>query len=312
LLKQHLLGVCIGLAAFIIALKTPTRFWFKTAPIWFILSILLMILVLVPGIGLELNGARRWLSLAGFRLQPVEFLKLALILYFPLWLTKHQHLGPFLALTGIPVLLLLLQPDLGSALIVITIATTLFFIAGGNVKHISLLAAIGIPLLLAAIVLSPYRMQRLTTYLKPESDPLGASFHIRQLTLALGRGGWIGQGLGNSSQKFSYIPEASTDSIFAIIAEEVGFLGSLIILGLFGAFFYLLYHTAAIQREPVEQLLVLGVLAWIGSQTILNLAAVVGLVPLTGTPLPFFSYGRSAQVMLLFATGLVIQKSYRS
>jgi cell division protein FtsW len=310
LLQQHIIGLAIGLVAFVVAIKTPTEFWQKTSPLWFGLSLILLLIVLIPGIGLELNGARRWISLFGIRLQPVEFLKLAIVLYFPLWLAKHQRLGPFITITAIPVFFLLLQPDLGSALIVIGLAFALYFVSGGDLKKIGIIAAVGLPLLALIIFTSPYRMQRVLTFLNPESDPLGASFHVRQNTLALGRGGLLGQGFGNSSQKFSYVPEASTDSVFAIIAEEVGLLGSLVILGLFGAYFYLIYTIARKQTLIEHQLLLFGILAWIGLQTLLNLGAVVALVPLTGAPLPFFSYGRSSQVMILFATGIVIRRGF--
>jgi cell division protein FtsW len=310
LLQQHAVGLALGLIAFFFAILTPTEFWQKTSPIWYVLSIFLLLIVLIPGIGLELNGARSWISIFGLRLQPVEFLKLTMVLYFSVWLAKHQRLGPFITITAIPIFFLLLQPDVGSAIIVIALALALYFVSGGEVKKIGIAAALAIPLLALLIFTSPYRMERVMTFLNPESDPLGASFHARQNMLAIGRGGLIGQGFGNSSQKFSYVPEASTDSVFAIIAEEVGLLGSLVILGLFGAYFYLIYVIARKQTHLEHQLLLFGILAWIGIQTLLNLGAVVALVPLTGTPLPFFSYGRSSQVMILFATGLVIRRGF--
>ncbi len=310
LLKQHFIGLALGLIALVVAIKTPTAFWLKTAGIWFIVSIVLLLAVFIPGIGMELNGARRWISLGGFRLQPVEFLKLSIVLYFSQWLSKHQRFGPFLALTSLATLLIILQPDLGSTLIVIGLAFSLFFVSGGSLKHIGTLALVGLPLLIGVIVFSPYRLQRVTTFLNPNSDPLGASFHARQNILALGRGGLFGKGFGNSNQKFNYVPEASTDSIFAIIAEEVGLVGSFVIFMLFCLFFYLLYSIAAAETDPAIRLMLFGIMAWIGFQTILNLGAVVALVPLTGTPLPFFSYGRSSQVMILFATGLVIRRGF--
>ena len=161
---------------------------------------------------------------------------------------------------------------------------------------------------LLAIFTSPYRMKRLTTYLNPESDPLGASFHIRQITLALGQGGVWGKGIGNSSQKYSYIPEASTDSIFAIISEEIGFVGATFLLSIL--FWYLLTSFRVVSKAdilPAERLLGFGIIFWIGLQTLLNISAVVALIPLTGMPLPFFSYGRSSQVMILFASGILIR-----
>lgn len=307
-LIQHLIGLGFGIIAFCIGLFIPSKIWLKTSLIWYIVGILLLLLVFIPGVGLSLNGSSRWFSIAGMRFQSIEFFKFALIVFYSNWLSIHQRFGPFLFLTAIPAVLVLLQPDLGSLLLLLTIACALFFVAGGNIKKLLLLGVIGVPITLLAIVSSPYRMQRLTTFLNPESDPLGASFHIRQITLALGRGGLIGQGIGESQQKYSYIPEASTDSIFAIIAEEIGFIGSFFILFLYGLFFFHGYKIVQNTEKPKPiQLLGMGIIIWIGLQVILNLSAVVGLIPLTGMPLPFISFGRSSLVMVLFATGILIR-----
>jgi len=307
-LYQHVLGLGLGIVAVLIGFFLPSKLWIKFGPVMYIIGLLLVLLTLIPGIGLDLNGARRWISIGGLRFQSVEFLKFGVIAYYASWMQQHQKLGPFLFLTAIPTVLIMLQPDLGSMLLVVAIAFSMFFLAGGNTKHFTILGAIGIPLVLAAIVLSPYRMRRLTTFLNPESDPLGASFHIRQITLALGRGGLWGQGIGNSNQKYSYIPEASTDSIFAIIAEEVGFLGALGIILLLSFFLYAAYTSVrATDVSPADKLSGLGLVFWVGLQMLLNLSAVVALIPLTGMPLPFFSYGRSSQVMLLFSSGILLR-----
>jgi cell division protein FtsW len=307
-LVQHSIGLAIGLIALAIGIFVPSKLWIKTSLIWYIVGITLLILVFIPGIGLSLNGARRWISIGSIRFQSIEFFKFSLIVFFSSWLNKHQRFGPFLFLTAIPSILIILQPDLGSLLLLLSIAAGMFFISGGDIKKLLVLILAGIPVVIIAIVSSPYRLKRLTTFINPESDPLGASFHIRQITLALGRGGWTGQGIGNSNQKFSYIPEASTDSIFAIIAEEIGFLGSLAILSLFVIYFYNAYKIISSSKESKAiQLLGFGIIIWIGLQVILNLSAVVGLIPLTGMPLPFFSYGKSSLVMLLFATGILVR-----
>ncbi len=307
-LKQHLIGLAFGIVAFFVGLFIPSKIWIKTSPILYIAGIILLLLVFVPGIGLSLNGARRWISIAGIGLQPIEFFKFAMIVFYSNWLSSHQRLIPFLFLTAIPAILVILQPDLGSLLVVIAIASSMYFTAGGEIKKLLGLATVGIPFIILAIVASPYRMKRITTFINPESDPLGASFHIRQITLALGRGGLMGQGIGESQQKFSYIPEASTDSIFAIIAEEIGFLGSLGIIGIYCVFFFHAYKIVAESEQPKNiQLLGMGIILWFGLQLILNLSAVVGLVPLTGVPLPLISYGRSSLVMLLFAIGILLR-----
>lgn len=310
-LKQHATGLILGLFLFAVGVIVPSKTWIKFAPVVFMCSLLAMILVFVPGIGLELNGARRWISLGPVSFQSVEFFKFGLISYLALWLTKSYPkppaLLPFLAFVGLSALLLLLQPDLSSLLVLFAIAFGMYFLSGGDVKQIGLVAAAGIPLILLLILLSPYRRDRLTTFLNPESDPSGISYHIRQITLALGRGGVFGQGIGNSQQKFAYIPEASTDSIFAIIAEELGFVGSGVIIILLALFVIISFKIASKQTEPGLKLLGFGLVIWIAFQLILNLAAVVALIPLTGIPLPFFSYGRSAQVMILFATGILVR-----
>lgn len=308
LLTQHVIGLSVGFVAFLIGRYVNPTVWIKLSPFLFFTGVLLLIAVLIPGLGLRLNGAQRWLSLGPITIQPVEFFKFALVTFFASWLSTHQRTAPFIFLAAIPSVLLMLQPDLGSLLLVLGIATSMFFIAGGSVKHLLGIGAIAIPMLILLIATSSYRLDRITTFLNPESDPLGASFHIRQITLALGRGGWLGQGLGNSRQKFSYIPEASTDSIFAIVGEEIGFLGALVIIGLYLAFFTSVYKMMVKAEQPAAiQLLGFGILSWLGLQVILNLGAVVGLVPLTGVPLPYFSYGRSAQIMMLLSTGIAIR-----
>jgi cell division protein FtsW len=192
------------------------------------------------------------------------------------------------------------------------IASGMFFIAGGNLKQILPVAVFTVLALTLAIITSPYRLKRIKTFFNPEIDPLGASFQVRQITLALGSGGWFGQGLGNSQQKYAYIPEASSDSIFAIVAEEIGFVGSLIILGLYAIYFYSIFQISQhLPEGSFAQLFSTGLLLWIAGQTLLNLAAIVVLVPLTGLPLPFFSYGGSSLVSMLLANGILV-KSWRS
>jgi cell division protein FtsW len=305
LFKRHLVGVGIGLLAYSVGLAVPPKLWVRFGAGLYIFGLILLIAVFIPGIGSELNGASRWIRVAGFGFQSVEFFKFGLITFYAQWMSQHQKLRVFLASLALPILLIMLQPDLGSLLLVISIACSIFFVAGGNIKQLGLLAAVGIPLVLLAIIASPYRRDRLLTFLNPEADPLGTSFHIRQITIALGRGGLFGQGLGNSTQKFAYIPEASTDSIFAIIAEELGYLGSTALILLLFGYMLLGYQVIKNTEDSGVRLLGLGLLTWLGVQMLLNLSSVVGLVPLTGVPLPFFSYGRSAVIMVLLAAGII-------
>lgn len=305
--KQQLMWLGIGLIGMLISMNIPTKFWKTISPLAYIGGIVLLIMVFIPGIGKEVNGARRWLEIAGVNLQPAEVIKFSLITFFASWMEKHQKLLPFLFLTLLPIALLFLQPDMGSALIVIGIALGLYYIAGAPYRIFFSVAMFGSVALLLLILLSPYRLKRLTTFINPEADPLGASFHIRQITIALGNGGILGQGIGKSRQKFSYIPEASTDSIFAIIAEEIGFIGSLLLFLLFGLFLRLCYAiTVKTEPQSYDHLLASGILLWLGVQILLNLSAIVALVPLTGIPLPFFSYGGTSLVMILWVAGILI------
>lgn len=308
--KRQAVHFVLGTFALGVAYFMPSEVWKKLAPFAYFGSLILLVMVFLPGIGREINGAYRWLFIGPINLQPIEVVKLAMTFFFASWMSRHQRLLPFLFLTATPTILVMLQPDMGSTLVLLSIAASMYFMAGGEIKPFLSVSALGIIFLAAAILLSPYRQERLKTFLNPESDPLGASFHIRQITLALGNGGLIGQGIGNSRQKFSYIPEASTDSIFSIVAEEVGFLGSCLILSLYVAFFWFGSRILlASKADPFERLVGVGAFTWIAAQTILNLSAVVALVPLTGVPLPYFSYGGSSLIMLLFATGLLLHLS---
>ena len=306
-LKQHLIWAILGIIIMFLASLIPLSWWKKLSKPIFISGLILLIMVFIPGIGRELNGAHRWIFLGNLRFQPIEPFKIALIIFFANWLSQHQRTLPFLFTTGLPALLILFQPDLGSLLIMGIIAFGMFFIAGGKIFHILGISGLAILFLLVVIFSSNYRTERLNTFLHPQSDPLGSGFHIRQITLALGRGGVAGQGIGNSRQKFSYIPEASTDSIFAIIAEEVGFIGSSILIILFGVYFFIASKIANTASDPFPMLLGWGIVIWIAAQTLLNLAAVVALVPLTGIPLPFISYGGSSLIMILLANGILLR-----
>ncbi len=305
---RQLIWFVIGVLGFFIAYFMPLKIWSKLSFPLYILFLILLALTLVPAIGVEVNAARRWLDLGFTSFQPVELFKLGLAIFFANWMSDHQKITPFIFLTALPSLILLLQPDIGSLLVLLTIAASIFFTAGGDIKKILPIGAVTGLALVIVVALSPYRLRRIQTFFNPQTDPLGASFQIRQITLALGSGGWLGRGLGNSQQKYAFIPEVSSDSIFSIVAEEIGFIGSMIIITAFSYWFYLIYQTAIRQKsQSFEQLLLIGVLTWIAVQTILNLASIVALVPLTGLPLPLFSYGGSSLTTVLFASGLVFK-----
>lgn len=274
-----------------------------------LLALLSLILVLIPGLGSEVLGARRWLGIGGFNFQPSELTKLAFTLYLAASLSKKKQALPFLILLGIILTLIMFQPDLGTAVIVTATGMIVYFTSGAPLLAILGLGLLGFLAGLGLIFFSPYRRERLLTFLNPGRDPLGASYHIRQALIALGSGGLFGLGLGQSRQKYEFLPAVTTDSIFAVIAEEIGFIGgSLVIL----IFLILIWRGIKIARSAGDefgQLLATGITAWIGLQALVNFAAMVALVPLTGVPLPFISYGGSSLVLALTGMGILLNIS---
>jgi cell division protein FtsW len=272
-----------------------------------------LLAVLVPGVGVSANGAQRWIGAGLFQVQPSEFAKLALILYGAHLLAARPRmtrgirtLMPYLALVGLACTLMVAEPDLGTAIVVCLATGALLVAAGVKIRHLALLgAAIGVVLLLA-IAIEPYRMQRLTGFLNPSGDPGGAGFQAIQAKIALGSGGIFGVGLGQSLQKAFYLPEAHTDMIAAVAGEELGLVGLSMLVGLFGLFGYAGLRTAQRARDRYGKLLAAGLTSLILVQGIVNLFAVLGLAPLTGVPLPFVSYGNSSLLATLFAVGLIL------
>lgn len=307
--RNQLQWAIVGVIGLLVAARIPLNLIKKLAFPFFLITIFLLIIVLIPGIGQKVQGARRWLNLGGFTLQPSELVKLSFVLYLSSWLEKPQKFLPFIIIAGIILLLVIAQPDLGTAIVVTATGFLMYFLSGAS---IAVLGGIGIGGFLAGlglILTSSYRRQRVMTFFDPSKDPLGASYHIRQVLIAIGSGGLWGVGVGRSRQKYQYLPEAPTDSIFAVIGEEVGFFGAGLVVILF---LFLLYRGFKIaQAAPTHylQLLAGGLSSWIGMQTFINLASMVALVPLTGVPLPLISYGGSSLVTILTAIGLLINIS---
>lgn len=304
--RKQLLWLSVGMGAFGICAFLPSGFFKKIAPLVFGIGLAMTALLLLPGVGKTVQGAQRWLTLGPLTVQPAELLKLGIALYFPLWLLKHQRLLSFLLIMGVIFFLLIIQPDMGTALVTSLIGFGLYVGAGAKLKNIAAVMGLGLLSVIILIAIAPYRMERVTTFLKMESDPLGASYHIRQITIALGSGGWFGVGAGQSKQKYQYIPEASTDSIFAILGEEFGFAGGVVVFGLYALVLHAAFRIVEQADDGYEKLLALGVTLWIGAHALLNLAAVVSLVPLTGVPLPFISYGGSSLVTMLAGSGILV------
>jgi len=277
----------------------------------FFLTCLLLMIVFIPGIGVQALGARRWINLGLFVLQPAELMKLMSVLYFSYWFSEKEKRSfvSFLLLAMGIAGLIILEPDLGTSLVFLTIAFGLYFFSGAPLFQFALIVPIAAAIIGGIAVVTPYRLRRLLTFFDPESDPLGASYHIRQATIALGSGGWFGLGIGQSRQKYEYLPEANTDSIFAIIGEEFGFVGASILIFLFLFLLYRGFMIAKKTSDPFARYIVLGVITWIGMQATINIAAMVALIPLTGIPLPFISYGGSSLVVAMAAMGLVVNIS---
>ncbi len=279
-----------------------------------VVSIILLLLVFIPGIGVFALGAYRWINLRVFILQPAEFIKLCLAIYLAAWFS-HKEKGRFLAfclLVGMVLLLVMFEPDMGTASIILSEAILIYFLSGGSIMHFVYAA----PLLFLGgffiIKLEPYRVARLTSFLRLGRTLNGASYHVKQILIALGSGGLLGVGIGNSMQKYAYLPENVTDSIFPIIAEEFGFLGGFLLIFLFSLFLWRGFLIASHAKDNFGKLLAGGIMAFLGIQMIINLGAMTALFPLTGVPLPFISYGGSALIVDLASVGILLNISKQS
>ncbi|MBM3205277.1 putative lipid II flippase FtsW [Candidatus Shapirobacteria bacterium] len=307
--RQQLAWASLGLGAFAFFSFFNYRHLKRWALSLMIIAFICLILVLIPGLGIKSLGARRWLPLGFFSFQPAELTKLAFVLYLSLFFANKRKLWPFLVMLAALLGLIMLEPDLGTAVILAATGLVVFFASGAPLLMISLIGLLGLLGGGALILSSPYRRERLLTFLNPTRDPLGASYHIRQILIAIGSGGLFGVGLGQSRQKYEYLPEATTDSIFAVIAEELGFLGAAAILILFLLIVWRGMRIAKQAPDEFGKLLAVGITAWIGFQALVNLSAMVAVVPLTGVPLPFISYGGSSLVLSLTAMGILVNIS---
>lgn len=297
----------LGLIGMTVASVIPPRTWEKLAPSLLLVGLLLLLLVAIPGIGTKVQGARRWLVLPFMTIQPSELIKFIQVVYLSSWLNSRKvtlaQFGFFIAfIAG----LIMLQPDLGTTLVVTTLAILIYFLSGYPVKHLLTIGAVCLTLVTILIASAPYRLERVKTFLDPMHDTQGSSYHIRQVILSLGSGGVSGLGIGRSRQKYAYLPEATTDSIFAVVGEELGFVGGVALILAFLYYLSLIFKVASNETNKITATMVAGVGAWIGLQVCLNLAAMVSLTPLTGVPLPLVSYGGSALITMLGGIGLVI------
>lgn len=313
---HQLFSLIIGFGVWLLISQVDYRFWKKTAVFWMAGILIAMLLVFMPGIGIKIGGAYRWINLGFTLFQPSEFFKIIFIIYFALWLEKRKEkigylsgYAPFIIFIGLISALMLLQPDMGTLMVILTISLVMVFIAGANLKHLAITLLIGLVFLGLVIKIAPYRAQRLEVFLNPTTQTLGASYHINQSLLAVGSGGLFGLGFGQSRQKYLYLPQAHTDSIFAILAEEMGFIRTLLFLGIFVIIFIRGFKIAKAAPDIFSRLVAVGITSWITIQTIINISATLGLLPLTGIPLPFVSYGGTALVSNFVAVGILMNIS---
>lgn len=316
-LKKQLLSVLVGLVAFVVAYNVDYRLWRKWAVPFLIVTIGMLVLVFLPGIGSFFLGSHRWLHIGPALFQPSELAKLTYILYLAVWFERREHrvdriresLVPFLVTLGLLAGLVMLEPDLGTTTVIILTAIMIYFLAGGPWKHLLGLVGVGGAFFAALIAMAPYRLQRFMVFLNPALDPQGTGYHINQALLGIGSGGWFGLGLGHSQQKFNYLPEPAGDSIFAVTAEELGFVIVTLFICTWVVFIIRGLRVARAAPDVFGQLVAGGITVWFGFQALLNIAAISGLLPLTGIPLPFMSHGGSAMIVSLGAAGILMNIS---
>ncbi|HSR89196.1 MAG TPA: putative lipid II flippase FtsW [Candidatus Udaeobacter sp.] len=314
--KQILFGLLPGLILFLVLARLDYHLLQKFSGLIFLLSLGLLGLIFIPGVGLYLNGSRSWAQLFGLSFQPAEFAKLAVIIFLAKLISENKDLNdwkvnlvPIFAMLAPAVLLIALQPDLGTLSILVVIIFTMLYLAETPKIYLAIIGLAGIVGFAGLLLFAPHRVQRITTFLHPELDPKGIGYQINQSFLAVGSGGIFGLGVGHSRQKFQYLPEVQADSIFAVIAEETGLVVSfllimvIVFLGLRG------FKIAKGAPDQFGYLLVAGIMIWFVWQSFLNISTTIGLLPLTGVPLPFISHGGSAMIIGLGAFGIVVNIS---
>ena len=314
-LSQVVFGLGAGIGAFAIARTIPLALVKRWAPWLYGASLLLTALVFVPGIGKHVNGATRWLDLGITTVQPAEFLKFGAVIMVAWLLSKYSKklkdwrygLAPFLGIVGAPAVILLAQPNTSTTALVLATAGIMYFAAGAPMRDFAVIALIAIVTLAALLHFRPYAMKRVETFIHPSAaDALGGGYQIQQSLIAIGSGGISGRGFGQSVQKFNYLPEPDGDSVFAVFGEEFGFIGSVILVALFALFAARGIVIAGESRDLFGGLTALGFSWLIAFQAFVNMSAMLGIVPLTGLPLPFVSHGGTALMMVLAAAGLIL------
>lgn len=317
-LTRQLLWIGLGGAALVVTSLVDYRHWRRVSVVALLGVIALLVAVVTTKAGHDVYGAQRWIKLGPLPpVQPSEFVKLAIVLYFADWLSKRRdRLGsflygvvPFAILVVVIAGLVMLQPDLGSTFVILSVAGAMFFLAGARLWHLGLGLIIGAASIALLTMGASYRLKRVAAFLDPEADPLGIGWHISQSAIALGSGGLFGRGLGASRQKFYYLPNAHTDAIFPVIGEELGFVGALLVIALFGVLGYRGYQLAMRVPDAYGALIAVGITFWLVGQALINIGVVTATLPFTGIPLPFVSFGGSSLIISMAAVGILLNIS---
>ncbi|MFC0301505.1 stage V sporulation protein E [Virgibacillus soli] len=316
-LKRQLLFAGIGIIAMFFMMSIPYGTWRKYAKVILLICFFLLIIVLIPGIGMRRGGAQSWIGVGAFSIQPSEFMKLGLIIFISSMLAvKQKYITsfkkgflPLLSLVFVAFGFIMLQPDLGTGVVLVLTCMVMMFAAGARLLHFFGLAAIGVIGFVFLIMSAPYRISRITAFLNPWEDPLGDGFQIIQSLYAIGPGGLMGTGLGASLQKYFYLPEPQTDFIFAILGEELGFIGGTFLLFVFVLLFWRGIKISLEAPDEFSRYLALGIVSMLTIQAMINISVVIGLIPVTGITLPFLSYGGSSLTLTLCSAGILLNIS---
>jgi len=315
--KRQLFFAVVGVIAMWTIMNVDYWTWRKWAKPILVICFILLIIVLIPGVGLVRGGARSWLGIGAFSIQPSEFMKFAMIIFLAKYLSEHQKkitslkkgLIPSLSLAMLAFAMIMLQPDLGTGTVMVATCIVMVFVAGARISHFVGFALVGVAGFIALIVSAPYRIKRITSFLDPWSDPMDSGFQIIQSLYAIGPGGLLGLGLGESRQKYFYLPEPQTDFIFAILTEELGFIGGFFVILLFFIVVLRGIKIALGAPDLFGSFLAIGIVGMLAIQVMINIGVVIGLMPVTGITLPLLSYGGSSLTLMLVAIGVLLNIS---
>jgi cell division protein FtsW len=317
-IQRQLFAAAIGIVAAGICLFIPMQVWQNLGPLMLFAGLALLVVVLVPGVGHEVNGSTRWVRVGFMNLQVSEPARLCFLMYLAGYLVRRNKalreefvgfLRPMLVLT-LACVLLLKEPDFGAAIVLLATAMTMLFVAGARIRDFVVFFTAAVVAVVALTITAPYRMKRLTGFLDPFADPYDSGFQLTQSLIAIGRGEWFGVGLGDSVQKLFYLPEAHTDFVFAVFAEEFGLLGSLVLIGLFLALLWRVFRLGVRAHDAerfFEAYMAIGLGTWLGLQAFINVGVNMGMLPTKGLTLPLISYGRSSLIITMICIGLLLR-----